>query len=175
MSHQFKLITNGSLVDLFSTSHQRIDKLKSLLSTYHKLLISSRLSNSALTGLPLPETLDPARPASVPNRFSTLYILVKDTIICLFRLPFFFVPMIIHLPVYCVGILGARMVEDELETQAQMKIAFGFLLTLLTFPVLFFTLWAVFRQVPLGAAIAAGVVWLLGRFHSALVDDNYTA
>jgi glycerol-3-phosphate O-acyltransferase/dihydroxyacetone phosphate acyltransferase len=60
-----------------------------------------------------------------------------------------------------------------METQAQMKIAFGLLLTLLTYPVLFFTFWAIFRAVPLGAAIAAGAVVLLGRYHAVLVDQNY--
>lgn len=83
--------------------------------------------------------------------------------------------MLIHVPFYVVGILGSRLVEDELETQAQMKILFGLLLSFLAYPVLFFTIWAVVRQVPLGAAVAAGVVWLLGRYHSALIDDNYTA
>lgn len=83
--------------------------------------------------------------------------------------------MLVHLPIYIVGIWGVRLVEDEMETHAQMKVVFGLLLSFLTYPVLFFTLWAVLRQVPLGAALAAGVVWLLARFHTALIDDNYTA
>lgn len=83
--------------------------------------------------------------------------------------------MLINLPIYGVGTLGAHLVEDELETQAQMKIVFGMLLTVLTMPVLFFTLWAVFRSVPLGAVLAAGVIWLLRRFHSSLIDENYSA
>jgi hypothetical protein len=162
------------LVDVFSTtSNERISSLKSLLVTYHKLLISSRLSNGALTDLPLPQTLDPNSKVPLPSRFSTLWLLTKDSLAAFIRLPFFFVPLITHIPVYFVGILGARLVEDEMETQAQMKITFGLLLSFLTYPVLFFTLWAVFRQIPLGAAIAAGVVWLLGRYHSALIDENY--
>lgn len=146
-----------------------------MLVTYHKLLISSRLSNDALVDLPLPQTLDPTRKASLPSRFSTLYILFKDSITCLIRLPFFFVPMIVHLPFYAVGILGSRLVEDELETQAQMKITLGLVLSFLIYPILFFAIWEVFRQVPLGAGIAAGMLWLLGRYHSALVDENYNA
>jgi glycerol-3-phosphate O-acyltransferase/dihydroxyacetone phosphate acyltransferase len=83
--------------------------------------------------------------------------------------------MITNLPIYVMGILGARLAEDEMETQAQMKIALGLVLSFLTYPVLFFSLWAVFRQIPLGAAIAAGAVWLLQRYHSVLIDENYDA
>ncbi|GFZ48760.1 hypothetical protein JCM24511_06509 [Saitozyma sp. JCM 24511] len=163
-----------SLADLFSTtSNESISSLKSLLVTYRQLLVSSRLSNASLTDIPLPQTLDPNAKVSLPNRFSTLWLLIKDSLAAFIRLPVFFVPLIFHLPVYFVGTLGARLVEDELETQAQMKIAFGLLLSFLTYPVMFFTFWAVFRQLPLGAAIAAGVVWLLGRYHAALIDENY--
>lgn len=90
-----------------------------------------------------------------------------------FRLPFFFVPLLFHLPIYGVGLLGARLAEDEQETQAQTKIALALVFTMLSYPVLFFSLWAVFRQVPLGFAISAGILWLLGRYHLALIDENY--
>jgi glycerol-3-phosphate O-acyltransferase/dihydroxyacetone phosphate acyltransferase len=163
------------LSDLFTTPHERVASLKTLLATYHRLLITSRLSNAALTELPLATNLDPSREVDLPSRFYTLWLLIKDSIVSLFRLPFFFVPMVTHLPVYVVGIFGARLAEDEMETQAQMKIALGLVLSFLMYPVLFFSLWAVFRQVPLGAAIAAGVIWLLGRYHSALIDQNYDA
>ncbi len=83
--------------------------------------------------------------------------------------------MLIHLPIYLVGVMGGRLVEDELETQAQMKIAFGLLVSFLMYPVLFFTLWAVFRQVPLGFAVAAGTLWVLRKYHHSLVDSNYDA
>ena len=83
--------------------------------------------------------------------------------------------MLLHLPVYGMGMLGSHLAEDELETQAQMKIALGLVLSLLMYPVLFFILWAVFRQSPLGAAIAAGSLWVLRRYHLTLVDDNYEA
>lgn len=162
-----------SLVDLFATSNEKLSTLKTLLVTYHRLLTTSRLSNAALTDLPLPQNLDPKAPISLPSRFFALYLLIKDTILALIRLPFFAVPLLTHLPIYIVGVLGSRLAEDEIETQAQMKVAFGMILTLLTYPVLFFTFWAVFRQIPLGAAIAGGVVWILGRYHSALIDDNY--
>lgn len=109
----------------------------------------------------------------LPSRFFALWLFVRDTVVALLSLPFFLVPLLVHAPIYVVGVLGGRLVEEELETQAQMKIAFGLILSLLTYPVLFFTLWAVFRQVPLGAAIAAGAVWLIRRYHSALIDYNY--
>ncbi|KAK8853284.1 hypothetical protein IAR55_003988 [Kwoniella newhampshirensis] len=164
-----------TLVDIMSTPIESVTNLKKLLATYHRLLSSSRLSNAALVDLELPRNLNPSRPINLPNRFSTLWLLIKDSLSCFIRLPFFIVPMLIHIPIYIVGILGARLAEDELETQAQMKVVFGLLLSFLTYPVLFFSLWAVFRQLTLGAAMAAGVVWVLGRYHSALVDENYTA
>lgn len=165
-----------SLVDLLSTTgNERIDSLRSTLVTYSRLLSASRLANESLTDIPLPRTLDPNRKMSLPNRFFPLWLLVKDSLSSLIRLPFFVFPLMTHIPVYLVGILGARLVEDELETQAQMKIAFGLILSFLIYPILFFTFWAIFRQVPLGAAIAAGAVFVLGRYHSVLIDENYTA
>ncbi|KAL7418530.1 hypothetical protein Q5752_006988 [Cryptotrichosporon argae] len=165
-----------TLVDLFSTTgDRRIDSLKELLVTYNRLLFSSRLSNTALTEVPLPRTLDPSARVSMPDRLSTLLLLVRDTLACLIRLPFFLLPMLFHIPVYLIGIFGASMAEDELETQAQMKIFLGLALSFLTYPVVFFALWAMFRQVPLGAAVAAGGVWLLGQYHTALIDQNYNA
>lgn len=164
------------LVDLLSTTgNERIDSLKSLLVTYYRLLTASRLSNEVLIDIPLPRNLDPNRKITLPNRFLPLWLLVKDSLSCLIRLPFFIFPLMINMPIYIVGILGARLVEDELETQAQMKIAFGLILSFLTVPVLFFTFWALFRQVPLGAAIAAGAVFVVGRYHAALIDENYSA
>jgi hypothetical protein len=35
----------------------------------------------------------------------------------------FLIPMLFYTPIYIAGFLGSRLVEDELETQAQMKIA----------------------------------------------------
>jgi glycerol-3-phosphate O-acyltransferase/dihydroxyacetone phosphate acyltransferase len=180
MSHRresrlYRLTLIFSLTDLFTTPHERITSLKRLLATYHRLLISSRLSNAALTDLPLAKALNPRRKFDVPSRLNTLWILVKDSISSGFRLPFFFIPLLVHLPLYVVGVFGARLAEDEMETQAQMKVALGLVLSFLMYPVLFFSLWAVFRQVPLGAALAAGVLYLLQRYHSALIDENYDA
>ncbi|ORY33433.1 hypothetical protein BCR39DRAFT_520025 [Naematelia encephala] len=164
-----------TLVDLFSTSDPQINSLKSLLATYHRLLISSRLSNAALCDLPLPKNLDPNAKVSLPSRFSTLYILIKDSLVSLFHFPFFLIPMILHAPFYVIGIYGGRLVEDELETQAQMKVFLGLFFALFAYPFMFFVLWAIFAQYPMGAAIAAGVVYLLRRYHLSLIDENYTA
>ncbi|KAK4688147.1 hypothetical protein P7C73_g1970, partial [Tremellales sp. Uapishka_1] len=165
-----------TLVDLFSTSSiESIESLKNLLVTYHKLLISSRLSNTALTRLPLPQTLDPTHKTSLPNRFSTLFYLLRDSLTSMLRLPFFLIPMLIHLPIYVVGILGGHLAVDEIETQAQTKVTFGIILSFLTYPVLFFTLWAIFKQFTLGFAIAAGAVWMFARYHAVLIDQNYDA
>ncbi|WVN90869.1 uncharacterized protein L203_106112 [Cryptococcus depauperatus CBS 7841] len=164
-----------TLVDIFCTPNEKIVNLKKLLATYHRLLQSSRLSNAALVDLKLPRPLNPNSEASLTYRFSTLALFIKDSIACLIRLPFFIAPMLLYLPIYIVGVLGSRLVEDELETQAQMKIVFGLLLSFLIYPILFFTLWAVFRTWVVGAIMAASAVWLLGRYHSALIDENYNA
>ena len=165
-----------SLVDLFTTSsNTRVANLRTLLVNYHRLLISARLSNGALIDLPLPQTLDPTRKVALPSRFSTLWLLIKDTLISLFHLPFFLIPLIVNFPTYVVGTFGARMVEDELETQAMMKIVFGLLFSAISVPIMFFLVWSVFWQVKLGAAIAAGIVWLLQRYHYSLIDENYQA
>ena len=165
-----------SLVNIFETlSNPRISALKTKLVAYHRLLVSSRLSNAALVDLPLPKSLDPARKIDLPSRFLPLWILTKDTTACLLRLPFFLVPLVLYAPVYAAGVLGSRLAEDEQETQAQTKIALSLLLSFLIYPILFFFLWTIFAAVPLGAAFAIGVIWLLRRYHSSLIDENYTA
>lgn len=90
--------------------------------TYHSLLESAKLSHEALTDLPLPRTLDPSVEAPLPSRLSTLALLLKDTLATGIRLPFFLLPLLVHLPAYTLGRLLARMVEEEEETQAQMKV-----------------------------------------------------
>lgn len=162
-----------TLVDLFATDDERIDRLKATLVRYHQLLFSSRLSNSALTDLPLPKDLDPATPVPVPGRLRTLALLVKDTVVSSIQFPLFIVPFLFHLPVYAIGMFGASLAEDELETQAQMKVFLGLFLSIVMYPIIFtFFLW-LFAAVPLGFAMAAGAVWLLNKYHTALIDQNY--
>ncbi|ETW82495.1 hypothetical protein HETIRDRAFT_458415 [Heterobasidion irregulare TC 32-1] len=119
--------------------------------------ISTQLTNSVLSALPLPDTLDPYRPVPLPS----------------LRLPLFIFPLMIHLPAYVMARLGARLVEDEEETQAQNKILFGLLLLVLIYPAAFFFLWAFLWYTPVGALFAGFVVWLTAIYHTKLVNDNY--
>lgn len=92
------------------------------LLAYYSLLESAKLSHEALSDLPLPRTLDPSVEAPLPSRLSTLAVLLKDTLATTIRLPFFLLPLIIHLPAYTLCRVLARMVEEEEETQAQIKV-----------------------------------------------------
>jgi len=125
-----------TLVDLFSTpdASPNFNSAKRNLLEYYSLLQSSHLTNSVLSSLPLPRSLDPNIPAPVPSRLFTLIILVRDTISALIRLPFFLFPLLVHLPVYFMGRLGAKLVQDEEETQAQNKVVFGLLSLMLIYP-----------------------------------------
>ena len=168
--------TDDSLVDLFNTKgNARITALKTTLVNYHRLLTSSRLTNAGLADLPLPQTLDPKVPLAVPSRLSALLILIKDSLACLIRLPFFVVPLLVHLPVYMVGNYAGRLVEDELETQAQTKIALSLVISFFIYPVIFVMLWLLFKPAALGALLLVGGFWLLGNYHQKLIDDNYIA
>ncbi|WRT70150.1 uncharacterized protein IL334_007144 [Kwoniella shivajii] len=175
LSLQDYVQVSQTLVDLFTTPNENIQSLKPLLATYHRLLTSSRLSNSVLSDISLSSTLDPSLPIPLPNRFSTLFIFIKDTLSCLLRLPFFLVPMLIHLPLYVVGQLGATLAEDELETQAQMKVFVGIVFSLIYYPTIFFVLRGFLDGFALGVAVAGLTIWGLGRYHSALIDENYDA
>lgn len=162
-----------TLVDLLSTNDPRIEKLKQMLYTYHQLLVASRLSNGALTDLPLQRNLDPNKVVPLPGRLRTLAILIKDTFISLIQFPLFVVPFLFNIPLYIIGMLGANMAENELETQAQMKVFLGIFISFLLYPIYFFIFLWMFRTVPLGGLFAAGVVWLLSKYHAALIDRNY--
>ncbi len=114
----------NSLVDLFSppSPSNELERVKQDLLSYYSLLESSRLTNSALSQLPLPRTLDPHVPAPLSLRVSTLWVLIKDSIASALRLPFFLLPLLAHIPAYAMGRFGASLVEDEEETQAQNKV-----------------------------------------------------
>lgn len=162
------------LVDLFSTPHltPNFPDVKRSLLTYYSLLQSASLTNAVLSSLPLPRTLDPSHPTPLPSRLATLSLLVRDTLACLVRFPFFIGPLLLHAPAYIVGRLGARLVEDEEETQAQNKVVFGLLLLLLTYPAAFFVTWAFLWYTSVGAIFSACFVVLLTIYHNRLVNGE---
>ena len=67
----------------------------------------------------------------------------------------------------------AQGVEDEEETQAQNKLLFGLLLTLIAYGSLFAILWAIMSKTVFGALVAALTVYAVSIYHRHLVDDNY--
>jgi glycerol-3-phosphate O-acyltransferase / dihydroxyacetone phosphate acyltransferase len=102
-------------------------------------------------------------------------VLLRDTVVGLAGLPFFLLPLIIHAPAYALGRLGARLVEDEEETQAQNKVVFGFIFLLAIYPAAFYLLWAFFWYTPLGAVVSLSLVWLLAIYHTRLVSGTYAS
>ncbi|KAK2463296.1 hypothetical protein APHAL10511_004951 [Amanita phalloides] len=164
-----------SLVDLFSMPDATLNlgAVRRHLLEYYSLLQSSHLANSVLSSLPLPNSLDPHTPTPLPSRLLTLLILIKDTISAILRLPFFFLPLLVHVPIYFMGRFGASLVEDEEETQAQNKVAFGFMSSLMVYPTTFIFLWALLYYTPLGALTAALIVYLFALYHNKVIDDAY--
>lgn len=164
----------SSLVDLFSTPDlvPNFTGVKRHLLTYYSLLQSTNLTNAVLSSLPLPRTLDPHRPTPLPSRLFTLSVLVRDSLAVLVRLPFFLGPLLFHAPAYAFGRFGARLVEDEEETQAQNKVVFGLLLLFLIYTAMFFFLWAFLWYTPFGALVAAGLVFLFATYHNKLVNGK---
>lgn len=159
---------------MFSTpdATSNLNSVKGHLLEYYSLLQSSHLTNSVLSSLPLPCTLDPNTPTTVPSRLLTLLILIRDSLSALVGLPFFLFPLIVHMPVYIMGRMGARLVEDEEETQAQNKVVFGLLSLLLIYPAAFFFLWALFWYTPIGALLAAATVYLFAMYHIWTIDGE---
>ena len=78
--------------------------------------------------------------------------------------------MIVHSPAYIMARIGARLVKDEEETQAQNKIAFGLLSLLLIYPTIFVFLWALLWYSPVGALLAAFTVYLFAIYHTKMID-----
>ena len=128
------------------------------------------MTNAVLSSLPLPATLDPRQPVPLPSRLLTLSILVRDSVALLLPLPFSIVPLILHAPAYVMGRFGARLVEDEEETQAQNKVVFGLLLMLLIYPAAFFFVWAFLWYTPVGAIIALTFVFGFAMYHNRLIN-----
>ncbi|KIY53060.1 acyltransferase [Fistulina hepatica ATCC 64428] len=168
--------TTQTLVDMFTTDATSIpdfNRVKRQLLDYYSLLQSTHLTNSVLSKLSLPITLDPDVPATLPSRLYTLLLLIRDSLSMLLRLPFFVYPLVVHFPAYVLGRLGARLVEEEEETQAQNKVVFGLLALLTIYAASFFFLWAVFWYTPIGAMGAFLIVYLVAKYHNQMINDNY--
>ncbi|TFK74279.1 glycerol-3-phosphate-acyltransferase [Pluteus cervinus] len=164
-----------TLVDLFATpdATDNITAVKRKLLSYYSLLQTTHLTNSVLSSLPLPRDLDPNTPATLPSRLFTLLLLIRDSISALSRLPFFLFPLVVHLPMYVMGRLGAKLAQDEEETQAQNKVAFGLISLATTYTASFFFLWALFKYTPTGAMLAAITIYLFANYHNKTIDANY--
>jgi len=166
-----------TLVDLFCTPVSSLPPsfpaLRRTLLTYHSLLRATNLTNATLSGLPLPDTLNPQQATRLPSRITTLSVLFRDSLASLIRLPAFLLPLIVHIPAYAMARVGARLVEDEEETQAQNKIVFALLLLLAIYPAVFFFLWALFFMTPTGGIIALATSYAFVHYHTNIVDSNY--
>lgn len=99
--------------------------------------------------------------------------MIRDTVAVVIRLPFFAFPLAIHLPAYAAARWAGHLVEHEEETQAQNKIVFGLVLLLVTYPMAFYFLWALFLYTPIGAIVAAGTVWLFAVYHVKIIDGEW--
>ncbi|PIL36265.1 hypothetical protein GSI_01927 [Ganoderma sinense ZZ0214-1] len=72
-----------------------------------------------------------------------------------------------------MSVFGARLAEDEEETQAQNKVVFGLLLLFMIYPAAFFVVWAFFWYTPVGALVAGSFVFLFAMYHNRLINHSY--
>ncbi|KAF8507482.1 glycerol-3-phosphate-acyltransferase [Hysterangium stoloniferum] len=162
-----------TMIDLFCTPDPALHDVKNKLLTYHSLLRATNLTNSTLSGLPLPDALNPSANTSLPSRLTTLLVLLRDSLASLIRLPFFIFPLLVHLPAYFIARVGAKLVEDQEETQAQNKVVFALLLLSVVYPAVFFFLWKFFWMTPTGAVIALMTSYAFIVYHVKIIDSNY--
>lgn len=67
---------------------------------------------------------------------------------------------------------GAKLVENEEETQAQNKVAFGLIALVFTYSTAFFFLWALLMYSPVGALISAATIYLFAIYHNQMIDGK---
>lgn len=72
-----------------------------------------------------------------------------------------------------MGRIGAKLVEEEEETQAQNKITLGLLSSLLIYSLSFYFLWALCWYTPIGALLSASLVYLFAVYHTQMIDGAY--
>lgn len=169
------VVVSQTLVDVFSTPDlaPNMAAVRRSLLEYYSLLQSTHLTDSVLSALPLPRTLDPRVPTPLPSRLYTLLILVRDSTSSLIRLPFFLFPLIVHAPVYMMGRLGASLTADEEETIGQNKVVFGLLSMMLIYPAAFFFLWALFLYTRTAAILVGVTLYLFASYHNRMIDGKH--
>ncbi|GAA6055268.1 hypothetical protein JCM3770_001517 [Rhodotorula araucariae] len=165
-----------ALVDLFAAPEpsRALRRLRRLLTMYRDELNATGLSHLSLSALPLPATLDPDVPHPLPTRFRVIGSVLLSTLACLARLPFFALPLVVHLPVY----LFARYASSGAleEDKAQNKVAIGLVLALATYAAFFAVACALlWTSVAWGGAIVIALVGTVAfvAYHNRLVDANY--
>ncbi|GAA5869201.1 hypothetical protein JCM1840_004322 [Sporobolomyces johnsonii] len=165
-----------TLIDLFSSPDLSLSqrRLKRLLIVYRDALHTNSLSHLSLSSLPLPATLDPSVPHPFPTRARVLGSVLLSTLSCLLRLPFFLLPLLVHLPIYLFSRYASSGALEE--DQAQNKVFVGLVFALGTYAAFFGVACALlWVSLPYGGAIlvaAAGTVAFVA-YHNRLVDDNY--
>ncbi|KAF9452363.1 glycerol-3-phosphate-acyltransferase [Macrolepiota fuliginosa MF-IS2] len=169
------VVVSQTLVDLFTLADTtpNMKSVRRHLLEYYSLLQSSHLTNATLSSLQLPRSLDPKAPVTLPSRLYTMLILLRDSVSASMRLPFFLFPLVVHAPAYVMARYGAKLVENEEETQAQNKVAFGLIAVLFVYSTAFFFLWALLMYTPIGAVVSAVTVYLFAVYHNQVIDDNY--
>lgn len=148
--------------------------MRDLLLAYRGALLQTHLSHFGLSGVSLPDSLDPSVPFPMPGRVKVAGHLLKSTLASSVRLPLFVLPLLVHLPIYVVGAFSVRMAELE-EDRAQVKIALGLVLAMGTYVALFSLACVGLALVPLGFVLAAIAVLCFWLYHQRLIDDNYNA
>lgn len=111
----------SSLVDMFESeaASESIQRLQKLLLAYSAALDRASLTNLALGPRCLPSSMDPAKSVRLPDRLTTLFHLCVDTCASLLRLPFFFLPLVVHTPVYIAARLLLRLFPGDPESLAR--------------------------------------------------------
>jgi glycerol-3-phosphate O-acyltransferase/dihydroxyacetone phosphate acyltransferase len=146
-----------------------VTSVRRRLLTYYSLLQSTGFTNSVLCSLPLPAHLDPSQRTPLTLRLRTLLALLRDTLACGLQMPLFVLPFAVHLPMYLLARLGARLVIDEEETLAQNKVVLGLLAALAVYPAAFVFLWSLLWFSPVGALAAASFVYVFAMYHNRMV------
>lgn len=82
------------------------------------------------------------------------------------------VPLLVHAPAYAFARVGAKLVEDEEETQAQNKVAFGLLLLMIVYTSIGIFVWSILSYTVVGALLATGFVFLFAWYHNSLIDGS---